>query len=247
LCSETISLMKKLIPVLIALAVLIAAGAYLIVARNRNIEEDGEERAVAFKDRPVVALVPRADGYWLDMSIEKFRVKGTTSVEYLLVYTIVDDEGTRQQGVPGTLEINGQDKLTAELLLGSESRGVYRYDEGVEGGTLTLRFKNKDDKTLARFESGFRMYTQTDTLTSSDGKFTLELDEESELFFVVIDSIGVPGEDSDEPAAGPYGLYSSNTDSFTGQATVSAGSLKYWDGGWVEASSPFSSGIYSGY
>jgi hypothetical protein len=239
--------MKKFLPIIIFLAGLaIVAGAYFFVVRGRNNDVDNDEgMEVNLVDRPILSLVPRSDGHWLDMTVEKLKIKGATNMEYLLIYTVEDDGGSRQQGVPGTLEIEGQDKLTAELLLGSESRGNYRYDEGVERGTFTITFRNDNGRTLAKFESRFRMYTDTTEMVSADGNFSIELDEVSDDYYVILDSIGVPGDQVVEPTAGPYGFYSSQIGLFAGKVEVISGELQFWSGSkWEGPGDDLSPGVY---
>ena len=74
-----------------------------------------------------------------------------------------------QQGVPGTAKLDGGD-IERKMLLGSESSGKFRYDEGVKGGTLTLRFRNSKGRLIGKLSTEF-------TLTSpKKGVFEVTLD-----------------------------------------------------------------------
>jgi len=70
-------------------------------------------------------------------------VTGAASMDYELIYSTSDGG---QQGVPGTVKLTGTD-IDRPLLLGSESSGKYRYDAGVEQGTMTLKFRDASGKT----------------------------------------------------------------------------------------------------
>lgn len=209
--------MKKLLPIFILLiGVVVVGAAYFISSRDPQVplEEDNEVEEVelldvALEDRPVVKLVPRSDGHWLDMEVSKLSIETADTMDYELLYDLPDG---RQQGVPGMVDLAGRELVEAELLLGSESSGRFRYDEGVETGTMTLRFRNDQGQLLAKFVSEFHLQNDTDTLTSVNNELEYQLEEESGEFFVVMNTIGhpdpVPGTISTEV----YGVFSSDPD-----------------------------------
>lgn len=204
--------MKKYLPVfLFLIGVLVIVGVYFLVVRGRKekpVEEDEKSALieVPLEERPVTSLTPSADGHWLKMKIEKI-VIDAESLDYELLYKLPDG---RTQGVPGTVILEGQEAIERDLLLGSESSGKFRYDEGVEQGTLTLRFRNEQGKLIAKFSTEFSLLTGTQELKTSDGKFNISLSKalKSE-FFIMMETFGIPDFPPKEVLSGPYGLFSS--------------------------------------
>ncbi len=238
--------MKKIIPIVVLIiGLLVVVGAYFFVSRNSEEPEvigPQEEIAlldVSLSDRPVVRLTPRSDGHWLDMEVTKLMIEQAETMDYELLYTLPDG---RQQGVPGMAELSGRDMVEVELLLGSESSGKFRYDEGVETGTMTLRFRNEDGQLLAKFISEFHLQNDTDTLSSINNEFTYILDEVSEEYFVTMNTVGYPETDSSFSSE-PYGVFSSSQESVPGVLEWD-GTINYWDGNeWTTLESPESSDI----
>lgn len=103
-------------------------------------------------ERPEVTLTARPDGKELTLKIEN--LKNIKTVEYELTYLT---EGV-QRGVIGTVQVEvGENSLTRDLLLGTCSRGVCRYDKNVTGGTLTVTFRG--EKTY-KFVKDFTLETE---------------------------------------------------------------------------------------
>lgn len=201
--------MKRYLPLLLFLiGVLVLAGVYFFVLRKPATEETKEEEGlieVSLIDRPIASLTPTQDGHWLKLRIEKL-LSGADSLDYELLYTLPDG---RTQGVPGTIGLKGESEIERDLLLGSESSGKFRYDEGVEVGTLTLRFRNEKGKLLAKFSTKFHLQNATKELTSVDGKFVARLSKLTGDYFVVMDTFGIPDSPPVQLTSGPYGLFSS--------------------------------------
>jgi hypothetical protein len=224
--------MKKFLPVLILLlGVGVLIGAYLFIKGRGEDQETGEEQVteVAFDKRPVASLTPSSDGHWLKLEIEKFSGLGET-LDYELLYLLPDG---RTQGVPGTIALGSQTKIERDLLLGSESSGKFRYDEGVKEGTLTLRFRNSKGKLTAKFSTEFGLITDTKTLSFPDGKFGFELSKASQDFFVVMGTFGAPSGYSGQPSSGPYGVFSSAEGPSSGKVNLSGNVVAYLGSKWV--------------
>jgi hypothetical protein len=225
-------LMKKYLPLILLFAgILILLGAFLFVRGRKEKgtevpEEETELLDLPINERPVVSLTPTADGHYLNLKVEKITFEAL-NMEYLLLY---DVPGGSQQGVPGTLPLKGQDELKAELLLGSESSGKFRYDEGVEKGSLTLRFRNEEGQLLVKFETDFHIQTSTDLLTSPDAVFKYELAEDSDEFFVTMSSVGLPDGFEGEVDSGPYGVFTSSEDKVSGTVDAGFDDIYFWDG-----------------
>lgn len=113
--------MKKWLPViLVALGVLTAL--FFVFKKT-----SGDVKAT---------LTPSDDMHWLKLDVSGIS-SSADSMEYELIYSLPDG---RIQGVPGTIKLEGKRKIERDILLGTESSGNYYYDEGVETGSLTLRF-----------------------------------------------------------------------------------------------------------
>lgn len=202
--------MKKFLPfILLLLGVLVLVGVYFLVMRKpakAPVEEKSTLIEVALNDRPIASLTPSTDGHWLKLKVEKL-IAVADSMDYELLYELPDG---RTQGVPGNIKLEGQSQIERDLLLGSESSGKFRYDEGVREGTLTLRFRDAKGKLLIKFMTKFAFLTKTKELTSIDEKFTYILAKTpGKEFFVVMETFGVPTPVSDEVTAGPYGVFTS--------------------------------------
>jgi len=161
--------MKKYLPlILIGVGLLVVALVLILVKNSRKADTSEEEETVKeipADQRPLVSLTPTSDGHWLTFRVQKIKVKDATSMDYELIYSTTSGG---QQGVPGTVKLSGD--IERKLLLGSESSGKFRYDEGVDGGTLTIRFRNSKGKLLGKLSTKF-------TLTSpKKGVFEVTMD-----------------------------------------------------------------------
>jgi hypothetical protein len=229
---------KKYLPlILLVLGILVLVLVYFFVIRKPAEKETaGEDQGlteVILKDRPITSLTPSSDGHWLKLKIEKIKVSAKT-LDYELLYQLPDG---RTQGVPGTVKLTGENSFTRDLLLGSESSGKFRYDEGVEEGTLTLRFRNDKGKLITKFSTKFHLQSNTKEISSIDGKLKATLNKLSKAFFVTMETFGVPGS-VESASGGPYGIFSSATEKLTGEVKLSNASPKTWNGStWVEDSS----------
>lgn len=231
--------MKKYLPlILLVLGILVLILVYFFVIRKPAEKETGEEDqgliTVSFKDRPITSLTPSADGHWLKLKIEKIKVSAKT-LDYELLYQLPDG---RTQGVPGTVKLTGENSFTRDLLLGSESSGKFRYDEGVEEGTLTLRFRDDKGKLLTKFSTKFHLQSNTKGISSVDGKLKATLSKlPSKTFFVTMETFGVPGS-VESVNGGPYAIFTSTVEKLAGEVKLSNASPQTWNGSaWVEDSS----------
>jgi len=147
--------MKKYLPlILIGVGLVVLVGGFLFIkSRNKGGEEEEVVKEIPADQRPLVSLIPSSDGHWLKLKIEKIRVQGAKSLDYELLYSLPDG---RTQGVPGTVKIEGKD-IERDLLLGSESSGKFRYDEGVTGGTMTIRFRDTKGKLIGKLSTKFTL------------------------------------------------------------------------------------------
>ncbi len=190
-------------------------------------DEESAFIAVPLGERPMASLIPTSDGHWLKLIIDNL-VIDAASLDYELLYKLPDG---RTQGVPGTVKLIGQEEIVRDLLLGSESNGKFRYDEGVELGTLTLRFRNDKGKLIAKFTTDFTLQSETVELTSADGVFKYTLAKKSSgEFFVTMETFGVPDDYPGEVIDGPYGVFSSSSLKLPGELGLGGGAPYLWDG-----------------
>lgn len=200
----------------IALAALLFGGAVFLQKINSANNANVEEVDLFFDaEGPYAILSPRRDGNALILNLK--RTAFYDSITYELAYTSQADEtaisgagkildegdssnaGSIDRGVVGTIDTKEKKgEYEQEILFGTCSKNVCKYDKGVENGTLTLRIK-KDDKA-------YRMVTQwhlqkpdvaLGSLTSGDGHLIYKLDKErQELasigFTIANDLTGVP-------------------------------------------------------
>lgn len=225
---------KYLPPFLFLIGVVVIVGVFFFVSRGKKTAIPEEEAApeVALNDRPVASLTPTSDGHWLTLKIEKFKISAET-LDYELLYTLPDG---RTQGVPGSVSIKGEDSMERKLLLGSESSGKFRYDEGVTQGTLTLKFRNSQGKLVAKFLTKFHLQSSTKDLSSVDGEAKFSLSKlPSKTFFVVMNTFRVPQEAPAELTAGPWGFFSSSTAPLSGAVDLASVKTFTWTGSkWLE-------------
>ena len=227
--------MKKYLPIILLFAGVIVVVAVFFVLRGRGKKVDVSEKEtalieVALEDRPIVSLTPSEDGHYLNLKIEEINIPSADTMEYELLY---DVPGGVTQGVPGTVEIKGMSSFNAELLLGSESSGKFRYDEGVEEGTMTLRFRNRDGQLLIKFVSDFHMQSGDEELISIDNKFKYVFDKTPTGHYVTMPTIGFSGKSPGGINEGPYGVFTSSPEEAAGEVSLGGGSIYMWmDGDW---------------
>ncbi len=229
--------MKKFLPIIIAVIVvlILGIGGFLIIKSKKtsapSTSKPQEEAIIEtpLEERPYVTLTPRADGKEFTMDIE--RIKNTQTVEYELVYL---SQGL-SRGVIGSVDLKGETSISRKLLLGTCSKNVCKYDEGVTEGTLTLRFREPEG--TRKFTTEFHLQQGDNELTSIDGKFKLTGKLSGEAFYITTSTVGLPKEIEGKIIAGPYGVFTSGSETIkNGKANLtlsekpSLAKLYSWDG-----------------
>ena len=238
--------MKKNTPLLLlVVGVLVFIGIFMFMRGRSNgnlVEEEEFVPELAVSDRPFTSLTPSEDGHWLKLLVDGIDVPGAESMDYELLYKVEDG---RTQGVPGIISLDGSSSIERDLLLGSESSGIFRYDVGVNSGSLTLKFRNGSGKLIGKVSTDFALLSDTKELSSVDEAFVFELKSAVKgTFFVVMETFGLPGEYAGNVASGPFGIFTSSTDSYPGSVTKPSDSL-YWDGSsWQPATSSNDIGVF---
>jgi len=146
--------------VLIGLIVLI--GGVFLLAKSKNSLNVGKPtptpqetlKELSAQDLPSVRLIPRADKHELTLEIKN--IENANSIEYELTYL---SKGL-SRGVVGTINLNGETSITRKILLGTCSRNVCRYDEGITDGMLSLRLRGPEGviKITAPFDLDSKDY-----------------------------------------------------------------------------------------
>ena len=200
--------MKKnitIIGLVVLFLALIIGGFFFVKAKSQPAQDDqdqvqdGKTVEVPLADRPYVSLTPRADGKEFTLNISK--IKDTDTIEYELVYL---SQGL-SRGVVGSIDVEGQSSIERDLLLGTCSKSVCKYDEGVEEGTLTLRFRG--DVGSRKFTSDFHLQQNEKELSSMDEQFKISGQFSQTAYYLTMGTIGLPDEVEGEVLAGPYGVF----------------------------------------
>lgn len=234
--------MKKFMPIFILCLGAVAIVAVYFVFRPKAVvkSDDGQDlMKLSLQELPIISLTPTSDGHYLDLKVEKIKINKAVYMDFQFLYEV---PGKVAQGSSGdNIDITSGSYKTS-ILLGSESSGKFRYDEGVEKGGLTLWFRDKDKKLLAKLETDFVMKRGANEIVSSDGVFKY-MPRESKNFFVVMETLGIPDGYPFDPMKiiGPYGVFSSSDDD--GHGIFEDGKVYVYDQGWSESSKGL--GIYA--
>lgn len=243
--------MKKILPIILMTVAVI--GLIFVLKRKPTEPEPVKEEkkptvqefnTLAVKDRPYVALVPSASGGEVFLSVDR---SGDALLEYEIEYQAVNQEGgTLLQGGGGRLELASLTQPTKpkEFCFCSESKGKKKYDTGVTGGTLTLRFSggDKGDYSLkGNFTIG-NIKDKEGVLASSDSKATLTMGDKEKIadtaVVVVSETFGLPDTIEGEILEGPYGFFTADgvntalTDStltFQSKKDLTGAKIMGWD------------------
>ncbi len=205
---------KKYLPlILLGVGVLVLILVFVVIKNKKSavvVEEDTDTIVeVPFSQRPFANLTPTSDGHYINLKIDKITLPKVASLDYELLYELPDG---RTQGVPGTIDLKGETSFERKLLLGSESSGKFRYDEGVNGGSLTIRLRGSNGKLLAKFSTKWHLQSTDQELTSIDQNFTYKLEKKPKgMYFVTMETFGLMDSSVTSVASGPYGIFSSES------------------------------------
>jgi len=203
--------MKKglLIIIVVAGVLLILAGGIFLTFNKKQPQSSREPQnnevitEVALEDRPFVTLAPREDGK--ELTLEVSNIGNSSTIEYELVYL---SQGL-SRGVVGSIEYNGETSVSRKILLGSCSKNVCKYDEGVKEGTLTLRLRRQ--RGVQKYTTDFRLQKGGKELSTADGNFKLTADLSPREFYIVMMTIGLPEKIAGKVISGPFGVFTSGS------------------------------------
>ena len=214
---KSLIFLHKATVILAIVLILVAVGGVYAFGRFTSKSEGPlEEVDISFDaEGPYAALFPRRDGNALVLNLK--RTGSYDGISYELAYTskadetvvagskISDDEDNKNsldtidRGVVGNIDTKEKKgEYEQEILFGSCSKNVCKYDKGVENGTLTLHIK-KGNKA-------YRMITQwhlqkpdvaLGRLTSGDEHLVYEVEGDRQIlsnigFTIINDLTGVP-------------------------------------------------------
>lgn len=207
---------KNLTVVLILAAVLLLVGGFFayqkfFASKGTQTEVAAEEVDLPFDaEGPYALLIPRRDGNALILNLK--RTASYDKISYELAYNA---EGI-DRGVMG--DINTKEKkgeYEQEILFGTCSKNVCKYDKGVENGTLTLHIR----KGAQAYRMVMQWHLQQPdialgVLSAGDNHFTYKADPNSPSlpvvkYTIINDLSGAPKLPSDKTILGK--VYAFNT------------------------------------
>lgn len=175
---------------------------------TRKVEQINQ---LAVKDRPFVILSLRADGKEMTITVDK--VTNASKIEYEVEYNTKDIIS----GFFGTIDLSKETLPAVKKgLFGTCSKSVCRYDEGVSGGSLTLRFEGGDQPYVLKTDFNLQqMFDREGVFTSKDAKATLDVGRTglpNATYLIISNTLGLPASLSQggpeavegEVVAGPY-------------------------------------------
>lgn len=193
---------KKYLPLVIVVIVItiIFVGAVFIIRKiNQPITENTQQSDQSVPDlpqneRPLTELLPSSDGHYVSLKVNGINIPGAASMDYELLYKANNGVTVTTEGVPGTIQLNGQTGISRDnILLGSASSGKVRYDKDVQNGKLTLRFRDTNGKLLGKVATDWHLQTGSLTLSSVDGSFKYTLNNSADgVWFITMQSFGTP-------------------------------------------------------
>lgn len=175
--------MKKIINIFALIAIIISSSFLLSACTKKTKTTTTEttsnnsvskETQLSADEKPVISLIPRADGHELKLKLNNIPSR-FTNIEYELIYTASDEDLEIEKGVSGTVKDPGSN-IERDLLLGTSSctNGCkYKYDEGVNGGVLTITLTT-NDKQYFTFETPFVIKTSSQINKDKSLKLTQE-------------------------------------------------------------------------
>lgn len=153
-------------------------------------------------DRPVVYLVPEADGRNITLRVEAVK-KAATSIEYELEY----QAGELLQGVNGALDLSTLPAQTTQLLGSCSAGGKCSYHENVKGGSLLLRFLGAENYAVKQDWKYIDNIAKKTAFSSKDAKFQLDsTDLAKTRYLIIYNSPGYPEGLTGAVVSDPYAL-----------------------------------------
>lgn len=209
---KTLVLAYRITLILVAVVLLVGIGGFAAFQKftaSKNSVPAQEVDLTFDAEGPYALLLPRRDGNAVLLNLK--RTSSYNKISYELAYTSLSDSlttssgdevasGGVDRGVVGEVKTDQRKgEYEQEILFGTCSKNICKYDKGVENGTLTLHIKKGNQ--------AYRMITQwhlqkpdvsLGKLSSGDGHFTYTITSagSSELsligFTIINDVTGMP-------------------------------------------------------
>lgn len=241
---------KKLViiaAVVVVVLGLLGAGLYYVFGSNTEATQEETknkkrvtepENIIPVAERPVIYLVPKADGHNIDIVIQAVK-KAATDAEYTLEY----QTGTLVQAQENVIAL-AQLPVTETVFLGSCSAGgKCSFHEDVTGGVLRVRFAGDQSYVLKQDWKYIDNTAKETAVSSKDAFFQVESDSlASQRYIIVYNNPGYPDGLEGTPVSDPYVIQGSATLTGTANLTLRASqegtlSIMGWDGSeWHEFS-----------
>jgi hypothetical protein len=234
---------KKMILIGVAVLVVLAGlggGLYYVFgAKPATTEEETKnkkrvsepENILPVAERPVIYLVPKADGRNIDIVIHEVK-KEATDAEYTLEY----QTGTLVQAQENIISLASL-PATETVFLGSCSAGgKCTFHEDIGGGSLRTRFAGDQSYVLRQDWKYLDNIEKESAFSSKDAFFQIESEDlASQRYLIIFNNPGYPEGLEGTPASDPYVIQGSSALSGTANLTIRAtqeGSLSImgWDG-----------------
>lgn len=208
--------MKKIIIGVVVVVFILGAGIFFLTKQKPANDEPvailptqqpEEGKVLEFSpENPLVVLYPRSDGRAVFLEVTK--LTGINTVSYEMIYqTKTQQEGTL--GTPITIKPS-ETSIRRELLFGTCSKNVCRYHEGVESGSISIKF-GKTGKPSDEWRADFKLETTAagKKLTSMDENFILEMSGAPKSLYVITAPVSsLPAPIEGKTVAGqPYGVF----------------------------------------
>ena len=173
---------------------------------------------LAIEERPYITFIPKSkiepksQGHWITFIVDntgKFK-----QLEYEFEYTT----GSMIQGGLGRIDFSKErPPVSKEIAFGSESKGKYKYDEGVYTGQFTFTFSNGEDAALRADFNLQNAGENNGIFYPPDAKVKLETgkDLKSGDYLIIASTLGLPEPVNKKVIAGPYGFYADSSRSLS--------------------------------
>lgn len=234
---------KKMITIGVAVLVvlsLLGGGLYYVFGQKpaeteeqtKNKKRVSEpENILPVAERPVIYLVPKADGHNIDIIIQEVK-KAATDAEYTMEY----QTGTLVQAQENIISLASL-PATETVFLGSCSAGgKCTFHEDIGGGSLRTRFAGDQSYVLRQDWKYIDNTEKESAFSSKDAFFQIESEDlASQRYLIIFNNPGYPEGLTGTPVSDPYVIQGSSAISGKATLTVRATQegnlvLMGWDG-----------------
>lgn len=189
------------------------------------------ENVIPVAERPVIYLVPKADGHNIDIVIDSVK-KAATDAEYTLEY----QTGTLVQAQENIISLTSLPATETVFLGTCSAGGKCTYHEDIPGGSLRTRFAGAETYVLKSDWKYIDNEAKENAFSSKDAFFQITSDDlANQRYLIIFNGPGYPEGLEGTVASDPYTVQGSSKLSGTGELTLRAtqeGNLVImgWDG-----------------